>query len=113
MAEYRIEENTVLIDGSRIEFGNPIAEVVEFPGSVIVRLELTGDVPPEMQRNVIAVDTNGEERWRIQKNPGFDRHTPYSNIRKKGEQLWAYHPTGMDYRIDVDSGAIVDKEFKR
>lgn len=113
MTSYQINGNEFIIGGNRHEFVNPVAEVVEFPDSIIIRLKLTGQEPPEMQRNVIAFDRSGREKWRIEKNPGFDHHSPYSSIRKVDDELWAYHPTGMDYRIDRATGEIIDKVFKR
>lgn len=118
------ETTTVTIGGRTIELGSPIDETLRIGELLLVRLDLY-DLPPDdpmKGRNVLALDKNGEEVWRIEpfwhkvKAKDGSRDIPDSYIGfDLGEdgKLYAYQGIGYICEIDLKSGKILHEEQTR
>jgi len=101
------------MNNKKIEFENTIGDYIEFDDLVVVRLELTGENYPNINRNVIGVKSDGSICWRIALCPDKTGggHDAYNGLFKHDDELWATNLNGMKYKVDKNNGEIVDKKF--
>lgn len=111
MTNVKAENSTLILGRKTVSFSNPIAELLEFNDSVVIRLELTGEDFPEKHENVIAVNFDGSIRWKIEKAPEEGYYDSYAAIYEKDGELWAYNLSGMSYKIDLTDGSIIDEKW--
>lgn len=120
MIDYALLHGQLYLGNKRVEFPFPVAEVVETPEGLVVRLDVLGR--GSFPRNVFLVQQNGELRWQIQ-DP-FDQdplrgmadpsRTPFIGIETdKSGNLIAYHWLDADYNVDLETGAIRFLGFSR
>lgn len=112
MDSVAVDGNTLEIDGTTTEFEYEIGETVVLDDVVVVRL----DVPPDevRNRNVVAVDETGTERWTIREpSQGSSGDNPYMNIGMEDGELWAGTWHGTAYRVDVETGDLLNCEFRK
>ncbi|SFS13048.1 hypothetical protein SAMN05216559_4186 [Halomicrobium zhouii] len=103
--------NELTIDGTRLVFDDEIGGVVQIESGAVVRLE----IPPEKtcNRNVIAINNDGTIRWRIPEAPdGSSGDKPYMDIYLQDGELWAGNWICYCYRIDQDTGELLEREFE-
>lgn len=111
----KIKGDVLIVDGSSAKFENPIETVLELDDIVVVMLKATGGSYSGKHRNVIGVNGNGEEVWKIDKNPDklAGQHDSYTGIWEEDGDVWAYNACGMAYRINPGSGEIDDKRLMK
>lgn len=107
----KVKDNTLWIGGEEHEFGNSIDEYIEFDDFVVVLLGLTGEDYPEIKQNVIAVNNDGSIRWRIEKAPEEGYYDAYAGIFDVDGELRAYNLSGMNYKVDKETGKVSDGRF--
>lgn len=115
MPDIDIEDNTIFLNDNAVEFLKPIQEVLTIENIVIVRLKVTGESYPGVHQNVIALTIDGEEIWRIEKNPDkvAGEHDSYTGIWEEDGELWAYNASGMAYKINKKNGEVIGKKFMK
>ncbi len=111
------EDNRLTIGRETIELEQPIEDMVELPGRVIVLFDdeeyAAGE--PGRDRNVIAVDRNGAMLWRIAPSmsstpsePG--RTAPFVGVdieNRGGEEVViVYDIMGSCYDLDSETGKL-------
>ena len=106
-----IKDTEVKINDNEVALGHPIEEHLVFEDFVVVRLKLTGEDFPEIHRNVIAINQDGSIRWRIEKAPEEGYYDSYAGIFDDGGELRAYNLSGMNYKVDKDTGEVSDGRF--
>ncbi|MCG8542646.1 MAG: hypothetical protein MJE12_00415 [Alphaproteobacteria bacterium] len=122
----RIDGEVLEMDGTKVEMEVPILKVDQFESLFLVRLDDrafdVGD--PNAERNIVALDSNGTLRWRIQK-------TPSAPLNADGQHAWnafvgvdtntgnqdrlieAYDRTGSCWNVNPETGEISDPIFAR
>lgn len=111
MTSVSVTESRLTVGSETIRFPAPIAEHVEYDEFVVVRLKVTMDEHPDDRRNVIAVDRDGTIRWQLPELPDAEPR-PYTRIfTKEGEDLWVHNSSGNLYRVDPETGEVLDREF--
>lgn len=112
--DMKVQGTELVIGEKRVDFGHPIEKVLDREEYVVVLLALTGEPYETFHKNVIAVNTDGSIRWKIENRPEREgRYRPYSNIYEKDDELWAYNVGGMAYRIDEEDGSLLEREFRK
>lgn len=109
--EMNIEGDTLRIGGAAHTFGNVIDKCIEFDDFVVVLLGLTGDEYSEIKQNVVAIDRDGSIRWRIEKAPEKGHYDAYADIFEDDGELRAYNLSGMNYKVDKETGDVSDGTF--
>ena len=99
------------VDNEEIDFGHPIEEYLVFDDFVVVRLKLTGEDFPEKHQNIIAVNKDGSIRWRIEKAPEEGYYDSYAAIFDNDGELRAYNLSGMNYKVNKQTGEVSDEKF--
>lgn len=111
MDDITVEGPTLVIGDERVEFEVPIADHIVYDDFAVVRLENAGERHPDSHRNVIAVDADGTIRWKIPEQPPSESR-PYTNIyTEDGEDLWTNNASGYLFRVDPETGDLLDREF--
>lgn len=112
MHDITTEGKDLIIDGEKITFDYELGEVLNVDGVIVIRLK----IPPDAvnNRNVFAIDPAGNELWKIPENPktSFD-DDPYMSIYREDEGLWARTWSDWAYRLDPESGDIIDSRNVR
>jgi outer membrane protein assembly factor BamB len=112
MDSFVVDEDLLNIDGTKISFEHKIRDAIAFNEIVVVRLEIPTNAV--QNRNVVGVDETGTRRWTIPEAPnGSTEDNPYMDIYASNGELWAGTWHGMAYRVDVDTGELLDKEFRK
>lgn len=112
MDSFAVDENLLTIGGTTVTFEHEIGDTIAFDAVVVVRLKIPTDVV--QNRNVVAIDETGTRRWTVPEAPdGPTEDNPYMNIYTRNGELWAGAWCGMAYRVDVDTGELLDKEFRK
>ena len=112
MVEVSIDGHKLTIDSAETTFDYEIADFVEFDGLTVVRLDVpTGEVN---NRNVVGIDEKGTERWRIPESPhGPTEDNPYMDLNMRDGELWAGNWNGWTYRIDPETGELLEHKFTK
>lgn len=112
MDDVYADGSELVVDGTRVQFDEEIAEFVTVGDIVVVRLKFKADMVDN--RNVIGVGNDGAKRWTIQEAPHQPTDdNPYIYISVREEELWARSWHDREYRIDPDSGEVVDEKVVR
>ncbi len=121
---FRKRDTSITIDGNAVDLQYPIYDALEAGGVAILRLNYYNMPPddPLKGRNIVALDRNGKEVWRIE--PFW--HMVESNDRSRkvpaaytgidlGEdgKLYAYQGIGYICEIDLRTGKIIHEEQTR
>lgn len=120
---FHARDTSITINGHVVEIGLPIMDVVEVGELHILRINdftLPSD-DPVVGRNVVAIDQDGHEVWRIEdfwyKIEDRDgRRIPdsYSHIQiGKDGKLYAFQPIGFLCEIDLKTGKILHEKQTR
>ena len=114
MSHVETDGSRLSVDGSEIEFRDPISEVLEIDDIVVVRLDWYGVEHDLASQNVVAVERDGSIRWRIDKCPdltGNNGHSVYNGLFAHDGELWITNLNGMKYSVDKQTVEITDKKF--
>lgn len=113
MNEVEINERTVVVNGAEKKFQYDVIDSQDFGDIVVVSLGIESD-DPNYNRNVIALDPHGEQKWRIDLCPDVTGggHDAYGGIYKEdGRELWVNNLNGMKYKVDKSDGSVLEKKF--
>lgn len=110
--EIEIHGSKITINGTTRDAGTDIREWEDFGTYVVVRVA-PEEGNPLFNRNVLAFEPDGTERWRIDRCPDETGggHDYYGGLFGEDGDLWVYNLNGMKYRVDADDGSIIDKQF--
>lgn len=111
--------NRITIDGRTIALEVPIDEIFELPDRVIVLFdeEEYPESDSRENRNVVALDRDGRELWRIEQartrlrdSDGNRIPNPYVGVSAgaDGRTVEVYTWAGVCYRLDPNTGKISD-----
>lgn len=119
------ERNRLTLGNKTLELEVRIREVDKYKDLVFVRLahEDYADDDPNGERNILAIDTEGRVRWRIQKTPaapivrGKRVFNPYIGIdpnpKRENRLVEAYDGSGLCWKVDPETGEVSDSIFTR
>lgn len=98
--------------GGVIDLSRSAAQRLEVQGFLIVRIE--PDVGSTYNRNVFALH-RGKILWQIEESPhGADKDKPFTSISLgMGGEVIAGNWNGVDYSVDISSGTIKVKNFRK
>ena len=123
MTNVKKGDTSVSIGGRTIQLEGPVLQSLEIDGLLLLRLKhfnLPSD-DPKIGRNVIALDRDGNEVWRIrsfwwevESLDGKMVPDPYSNfsLREDGT-LIIYQGIGYRCELDPKTGELLTQEFTR
>jgi hypothetical protein len=120
-----ISQNSIVFQGKRIEFEVPIHEVEQAEDAIYIVLSYGKytDRDRNKYRNIIALELNGDIRWRIAPTPlVYGGHSkPHgsvyvgvdSNTGDSERPLVVYDINGSCWKVDPKSGKVSDPIFTR
>ncbi len=107
---YKIEENILIIDGKRINMKYLIKTCLEYNGMYVILFGGNKLFP----NNIVAVDSNGDELWKINDILKIEEPSGNTVIKKKSEKILAVlSSVGMLYEIDIEQMKVVDSMIMR
>lgn len=110
---WHVDRGVLHVAGRTAGLRFPVAEVLDLDSGLVVRV----DVPPgeHLNRNVYFVDPDGSIAWQIEESPhGTQTDRPFMKIwREPGGEIRAGNWNGVDYRVDLHSGAIEPAAFPK
>jgi len=113
MITYEVLDGVLHVGGNPIHLPFPVAQSIGLIDAVVVRL----DVPAGQlfNCNVYLVGADGGIRWRVHESPhGTEDDKPFMNLwLTENGALVAGNWNGVDYDVDLRSGAIHARAFKR
>lgn len=110
---FRIEGGVLWIQGKAISLPHPVVDVKVLGKTVVAKVE--SDPGNVFNRNVFAFSADGELLWQIEESPhGTETDKPYVDIGvDKSGNLVAGNWNGVDYFVDIETGKIATKDFKK
>ncbi len=113
MIEFKIDSGTLCLDGKPVRLPLSVTEAVGIDDGVAVRLYVPSG--QKFNRNVFLVDGAGVVRWQIQESPhGTEGDKPFLNLwLAEDGSLVAGNWNGVDYDVDLASGALRVRAFSR
>lgn len=113
ISRVHVEDDLLEINESTVRFANSIGDVVRFDEFVVIRLKLTGVKFPDIHRNVYAINCDGSIRWQIEECPDLvgGKHSAYGGLYEVDGGLWATTTIGISYKLDPDTGEILEKKI--
>lgn len=110
MTEVNYSGRQLQLDDQTVELPDPAKEHLEIDILIVVRMDTLAK--SGYPQNVWAFDQDGELRWKIDAaDPSSGKSEPYTSISTRDGRLWAYNWDGYTYEIDLETGAIVGKEY--
>lgn len=112
MSDVVIEDKDLIVDKSRVKFNHQISEnLIWDDNHIIVRFSVPqGTVH---NRNVVAIDDDGNEIWQIPEAPRPQEDNPYISIYKEDGELWARCYWDRAYRVNPNTGELLDEKTVR
>lgn len=108
-----IKGGVLWIQGKAIGLPHPVVDVKVLGETVVAKVESEpGDI---FNRNVYAFSSDGELLWQIEESPhGAETDKPYVDIGVDNSgKLVAGNWNGVDYFVDIKTGKIATKDFKK
>lgn len=103
---YYVEKSILNINGKRLEFNDPIAQIKESAGILALRTNNpdSGRVADQPINNVFAVDSQGNLLWRI--NQLIPKDDLYTGIRIENGKLVVVNFGGAQFIIDLQRQTV-------
>lgn len=112
MTNVEYDGRTLRIGDIERELPGEIEAVSTIGETVVVRFTPSG--PGDESRNVRAFETDGRVRWTIEPPTGpSEDENPYVRIVERTGTLWVSDWKGMDYEIDLETGAHSDRKLRK
>lgn len=112
MTDISYSARTLTVGDNIVEFDHQISEFLIWDDNlIIVRFRVPqGTVH---NRNVVAIDNDGNEIWQIPKATVDQEDNPYTSIYKKDGDLWVRCYWDRAYQVDIDTGELLDERVVR
>lgn len=94
-----------------VKFPWPIAELLEFDTSLVVRLEPESGVI--FNENIYGVSFSGQILWQIKKVKHIYNDSPYTKIIKLDNSLKVFNWDGDEFIINPLTGEILEKSYNK
>lgn len=104
-----IRNGNLFLDNSKIDLPRKVEQALVVDDKVIYRFVVDGK--NVSNRNVGALDFNGNTEWVIQEVNSKLDFKEYTKIRIENGELIASNWTGMSYKVSVESGNITPYKF--
>lgn len=105
-----IEDNTMIINGKKINFNNKINKILEFPNYCIILL-MDDNVP---ENNVEAYDYNGNSIWNISQIINLKYSESYISLSRESETLFSVVSyNGVKFVVDVNTLQTINKNITK
>lgn len=105
----KINDNILLLDNNQICFEFNIQQIIVFENTIVVRIG-----SEENENNVIALDMNGHEIWKINDILKINQVGNFMELEKVSEKvLGAYYIWGIYFEIDIEQKKVINKEYTR
>lgn len=87
-----------------------ILETVVSPQSIVV---LTESTPATGERNVYCLDFKGGMLWQVPQPVAIHEENQFTGIYYRGNALFAYSVSGVEYRLNPDTGIVLESQLIR
>jgi hypothetical protein len=109
MTRPTIRGNTIVLDSGRtVSFPYPVAEAVEYPTVILVRLNVpTGST---FNENVFAVNDHGAIVWQVPKRQYVYADSPYTGMQRQGNDAILFNWDGLQLTVDASTGKVLRED---
>jgi len=109
MMMYSYNENQLTVKNNNIDFLSSIEKIIEIDDKLLVLVKDKSTKKIKTQGNIYAINENAEIIWEIQASTPFDGwYRPFTGIYIRDDIAIAYSPLGIEYKINLDNGRLVD-----
>jgi hypothetical protein len=110
---WKVLENRIIANGKSFRLPYPASKSIELPELLVILLD-----PPKgtnCNTNVMGIKPDGTIAWQIEESPhGGELDQPYVDINQDElGNLVARNWNGVEYEVDLRSGAIHVVDFRR
>ena len=112
-SKLKIEEKRItnLSETKEVVFEFPIKQVLEFENGILIRLE--PDINKIFNENVFCLSFTPKIIWQIEPVKKLDNDSPYTNIVIKNGKLFLYSWSGEEMEVNIKSGIVISKIFRK
>ncbi|SEO56499.1 hypothetical protein SAMN05192574_109106 [Mucilaginibacter gossypiicola] len=114
VGSYRVDQQKIIFEtGKFIEFDFSVQDTLVFDGKIIVLLDVSGNI--RFNRNVYAIDFNGELLWQIERSENLDLigYCPFISVEAQNPKLVSFNWCGFKFIIDPDTGKVIESIFTK
>lgn len=108
---YSTHGNELIVNSSNLSFPWPVAQVIHFDESIVVRLE--PDVGSKFNENVYGVNLNGKIIWKIEPCRHVYEDSPYTHIAADGDIVKLSNWDGDELFVSPKTGTILKKTYNK
>jgi len=108
------EDYKLTINGKVSELRAKVYKTLESNLGVIVIVGSIAGQPHTPVQNIFMISNDGRILWQIEEFKGIrDQTSYYTNVFFENGKLHAFHPSGFDCEIDLNTGRILRSEFTK
>jgi len=108
---FRVEKCCLKVGGTTVEFGTPIAQVVEAEGVLCVRID--SPIGSQDNRNVFGVSEEGVVVWQVPGRKHVYPDSPYTNVTVEAGAFLLGNWDGLELTVDPATGAVMNEGYVR
>jgi hypothetical protein len=91
------------------KFKKIIEKIIQIDNDIIILFE--SEKESNSNNNVTCLMENGEVKWIIDYHKYPNKFCPVTNIYKNGDFLYVYRRCGIEEKVDINSGQILESEL--
>lgn len=107
MTGFQAAGDALLVSGGKVHFAHPIAQVEDFGGVGVVRLEVRPG--NHYNENVFGVSADRRILWQIERERHIYPDSPYTTLRKDGDLAVVGSWDGIVLWLDPPTGKVVKR----
>ena len=109
---FEFSKNTLYVgNNKKICFNHEITKVISCDDLVVVLLNIPDGT--KFNENIFGVDSEGRIKWQIEKILPDSDDSPYVDIRKLSDGLYAFNWSGIKTKIKLETGKVVYKQVSK
>ena len=109
MINFSFSENKLVVKDNKINFQSPIKKVLDVGDRLLVLVQDQSTRDSKKHGNIYGVNVDGKKIWVIQPTKPFGGwYRPFTGIYMRDNDAIAYSPIGIEYKINLDNGELID-----
>lgn len=108
----QIRDNVVILpNGKEVRFEHAVAQTVDFPDAVVIRLKIPSGA--NLNENVFGISIEGQLLWQIAKEEHVYSQSPYTGMTREGDNVRLFNWDGLELVVHPRTGKIVSRTVGR
>jgi hypothetical protein len=112
--KYSYNGNQLTVKNKKVEFLSSIEKIVDLNDKLLVLVKDESTKDKKKHGNIFAVSAEGKILWAVQVSKPFEGwYRPFTGIYVRDNIVIAYSPIGVEYKVNLDNGELVDMPDQR